>query len=623
MCGIFGTVGTIDKSLLVKMAETLKHRGPDDVGFFFDDGIGLGNTRLSIIDVKGGHQPVHNEDSTIWITHNGEIYNFQQLRNALSKSGHKFYTNSDTEVIVHAYEEWSTDCVKEFNGMWAFAIWDSNRRLLFISRDRLGIKPVYYVATDKRFTFASEIKALLLDQSVRKMPNDKVIYDYLVCGLVDHAEQTFFRQIKRLMPAHNLLFNECGIQIERYWETPFHSKEIENSDKNDNAYASQFFDLFKESVERQLMSEVPIGTCLSGGLDSSSIACMIAQLLRLDSPTLPQTMVFATGKQKTFTACFKEKQIDEREYADEVITRTAAERNVVYPDSTQFWKDIERLVYSQEEPFTGLSVYAQYCVMKLASQKVKVLLDGQGGDELLTGYIAYHLVFLQDLLKKRKIISFMKELFSSLDILVPHIRHYLFSPRSKQARKMKLLLNDSFRSECASTSNELSLIKYKDLPDLMRRDMTQNNLPALLRYEDKNSMAFSVEARVPFLDYRLVEYASSLPITQKLRNGWTKLVLRNSMKGVLPEKVRKRRKKVAFATPDVTWLRDLEKEIREVLMSPEFQRRRYFRQQEVLKELNEFFKGKSNDSEILWRILNLELWLRIFIDKETREATTE
>lgn len=618
MCGIFGIVGTVDKSLIQRMAEILRHRGPDDLGFFFDhETAALGNTRLSIIDIEGGHQPIHNEDSTLWVTYNGEIYNFQELRQVLSKAGHKFYTNSDTEVIVHAYEEWGENCVKEFNGMWAFALWDSNKKRLFLSRDRFGIKPLYYFSDGKRFIFASEIKAILLDRSILKTPNDKIIYDYLVYGLADHTEQTFFTQIKRLLPGHNLWVDDNGIRVKRYMDTLPLNREVEDSSVNDDAYAKRFQELFKESIRLQMISEVPIGTCLSGGLDSSSIACMINQLLKVNHEVLGEANIFTKDRQKTFTACFGDKKLDEREYAEEVIAHTRAERNFVYPDSEQLWEDIIRLVYFQEEPFTGPSVYAQWCVMKLASRKVKVVLDGQGGDELLTGYIAYHLVFLQDLLKKKKTMRFIKESFSSLDILAPHVRHYLFSPRHKLAREAITLLNGEYASRFASRAEEDALVRYEDLPDLMYKDLTKTNLPALLRYEDKNSMAFSIEARVPFLDNKLVEYAFSLPVTQKIRDGWTKLVLRNAMRGIIPEKIRNRRRKIAFATPNVIWLRELEKEIREVLASSEFRDRKYFNQKRILERIDAFFKGKSNHySEMLWRILNLELWLRVFIDEK-------
>jgi asparagine synthase (glutamine-hydrolysing) len=609
MCGIFGTFGSVDKELFNAMSDSLRHRGPDDVGFFFDNNVALGNTRLSIIDIKKGHQPIHNEDSTIWITFNGEIYNFQELRMELEKLGHKFYTNSDTEAIVHAYEEWGENCVKKFNGMWAFAIWDKNKKQLFLSRDRLGIKPLYYYFDGKRFIFASEIKAIILDKSISRIPNDRIIYQYLVHGLHDHTEQTFFSQIKKLLPAHNLLADENGVQVQRFWDIQYINNETQSTSINDDVYAERFLELFKDSVRLQLISEVPIGTCLSGGLDSSSIAYMINHLLINNA----EVIKVIGERQKTFTACFEDEQIDERKYAEEVIAQTRAEGNFVLPSSERLWEDIKKLVYFQEEPFMSSSVYAQWCVMKLASQKVKVVLDGQGGDELFAGYVLYYLMFLQDLWKKRKIGNFIKELLSSLDILAPYLKLYLSLPYSKRLSEIKNLLDDEFVSEFGSITD---IPKYEDLPTLLYGEITKTSLPALLRYEDKNSMALSIEARVPFLDHRLVEYIFSLPITQKLKNGWTKRILRNAMKGMVPEKVRKRRKKIAFATPEAAWLRELGKEIREVLVSHEFGERRYFDQQEILKKFDEFRCGKSgNYANIFWRILNLELWFRIFIDK--------
>jgi len=610
MCGVFGVFGSIDTELVKAMSGVLKHRGPDDSGFFFDDAVALGNTRLSIIDVKGGHQPIHNEDSTIWITFNGEIYNFQELRPKLEKSGHKFYTDSDTEVIVHAYEEWGENCVREFNGMWAFAIWDSNKKHLILSRDRLGIKPLYYFFDGKRFVFASEIKAILLDKSIPKKPNDKVIYDYLVYGHHDHTEQTFFSQINRLLPAHNLLVNANGVQIKKYWDIEYLNKETENSDANDSIYARKFLDLFEDSIRLQLISEVPLGTCLSGGLDSSSIVCMINKLL-LQNTDLVEVI---GERQKTFTACFKEKEIDEREYVEEIISNTKAEKNFLYPNSKQLWKDIRNIVYYQDEPFMSSSVYAQWCVMRAASQKVKVILDGQGGDELLAGYEPYYLFLIQELWKKKKIGGFIKELLLGFDIISPYVKRYLFSLFNKRLNETKELLDKSFISEF-SPKAEIDQ-KYGDLPELLRIEMTQTSLPPLLRYEDKNSMAFSVESRVPFLDHRLVEYVFSIPITQRLKNGWTKYILRNAMKDALPEKIRKRRRKIGFRTPEVAWLREIGKEIGEIFASREFGERKYFNQKEIVERFNEFQDGRLDRyANTFWRILNLEMWFRVFIDE--------
>lgn len=590
------------------MSEALKHRGPDDQGFFFDDRVALGNTRLSIIDIKGGHQPIHNEDSALWIVFNGEIYNFQDLRVRLENLGHRFYTDSDTEVIVHAYEQWGENCVKEFNGMWAFAIWDSNKKQLFLSRDRLGIKPLYYFSDGKRFIFASEIKAIILDESIPRVPNDRMIYEYLMYGLHDHTEETFFGQIKRLLPAHNLLLHEGSIHISEYWSIPKITRDIESPDTSDALLSKEFLRRFQDSVRLQLVSEVPVGTCLSGGLDSSSIVCTINQMLSLDT-------IEAIGeRQKTFTVCFEDKQIDEREYIKEVIARTRTEENLIFPSSRQLWEDLESLVFFQEEPFMSSSVYAQWCVMKLASSKVKVVLDGQGGDELLAGYEPYYLTFILDLWRKKKIGTLVRELQQSLDTTGQYIKQYVFSSYRKRLKGIVGLLDSRFASEFLST--EMSASGREDLSGLLHQEMTKTSLPRLLRYEDKNSMAFSVEARVPFLDHRLVEYVFSLPANQRLRDGWTKYILRNAMKGILPEKIRTRRRKIGFAVPEAAWLRELENEIRGVFASQKFGNRKYFNQEEVLKGFDEFCQGKSDlDANIFWHILNLEMWLRVFIDQ--------
>jgi asparagine synthase (glutamine-hydrolysing) len=611
LCGIFGVYGSVDKELMSSMADSLKHRGPDDKGFFFDDNVALGNTRLSIIDVIGGHQPIHNEDSNIWIVFNGEIYNFKELRPELQKRGHEFYTNSDTEVIVHAYEEWAENCVNEFNGMWAFALWDSKKKQLFLSRDRMGIKPLYYFSDENHFVFASEIKATLLDRAVPETPNDRVIYEYLVHGLHDDTQETFFSQIKRLLPAHNLLLNESGIRIAKYWDINCINKEIESSQSNDNVYAKEFLELFRDSIKHQLISEVPLGTCLSGGLDSSSIVVIVNQLL-----TLNKDVAKIVGEhQKTFTACFEDRKIDEKKYVEEIIARTKAEKNFVFPRSRELWKDLRNFVYHQDEPCMGSSVYAQWCVMRLASRKVKVLLDGQGGDELLAGYVPYYSLLLRKLWKDRKIGNFAKELLLSLDLMSPYIMRFVTSSSySKQLEREKKLLNDDFLHEFNEIHKDNP--QYEDLPELLKNEIIKASLPRLLRYEDRNSMAFSVEARVPFLDHRLIEYVFSLPITQRLKNGWTKYILRNAMRSILPENVRERRNKIGFLTPEELWLRELRKQMRTVFASSEFGKRKYFNQQEILGKFDEFCqKGSRHFAEIFWRILNLEIWFRVFIDE--------
>lgn len=604
MCGIAGFFGLENRNLLKGMLKTLKHRGPNDEGSFFYKNVALGNRRLSVIDIKTGHQPIHNENKKIWITFNGEIYNFMELRKKLGKK-HKFYTKSDTEVIVHAYEEYGTNCVKKLNGMFAFAIWDSGKKQLFLARDRLGIKPLYYHWNGKKVVFASEIKALLQDKTIERAPDDEIIYEYLVYGLHDHKEKTFFKGIKRLLPAHHMIVNKKGIKIKKYWNLKV-NRNFGGSSKKDWEYAKKFYDLFEESVKLRLISEVPLGTCFSGGIDSSSVVCVINKLL-----SKIERRDIIGKKQKTFSACYEDRKVDERKYINEVIKRLDIEKNYIFPSSKMLWKEIREFVYHQEEPVSGTSEYAQWNVFKLASKKVTVTLDGQGGDELLAGYIPYSGVYLLNLLKKRDYLRFLKEFFLSIDLTHPFIKEYLFM--SKKETETKKMLNSAFVLNFEEKVR--SKWKTNDFGDSLLLDTVKYSLPHLLRYGDKSSMAFSVEARVPFLDHRLVEYVFSLPLNQKIKNGWTKYVLRNAMKGVIPEKVRKRRSKIGFGTPQARWMRELGREIKKVFASKMFEKRKYFNQEEVLKKFDEFCKGGLDDyTRIFWRILNLEIWLETFFN---------
>jgi len=607
MCGICGMTdfsSVIDKNLVKRMTRTLKHRGPNDEGWFFDKNVGLGNRRLSIIGIETGHQPIHNEDKTIWITQNGEIYNFQELREIL-KGKHKFYTETDTEVIIHAYEEWGEKCVTKFNGMWAFAIWDSKKKRLFLSRDRFGEKPLYYFFDGRKFVFASEIKSIFQDEKIRKNPNDKKIYEYLLYGLHDSDEDTFFEKIERLLPAHYMIVDKKGIRIKRYWNLRVNNK-FDFSSKKDEEYARKFYELLEDSIRLRLVSEVPIGTCLSGGLDSTTVAVIINKLLV--SGGVSKEMV--GEKQKTFSAVYKDKDVDEREYIEEVAKNTGIEKNFIFPTSQNLWKEMKNLVYHQDEPFGGPSIFAQWSVMKLARKKVTVVLDGQGGDEILAGYIPYYGIYFFNLFQKKQFVHLSKEILLSLDLTLPFVKK--FFAESKHESEIKRMLNSSF----VSAFNKRSKTKWQgnDLAKFLYSEVTQNSIPRLLRYEDKNAMAFSIEPRVPFLDYRIVEYIFSLPINQRIKNGWTKYILRNAVKGLVPEKIRKRRSKIGFAVPERKWLLELKDKIMKTFLSDEFGQSKYFNQKEVIKKFKEFCDGKINDNyvRIFWRILILEMWIKVF-----------
>jgi len=617
MCGICG-LSWQDVALCRVMADILKHRGPDDEGFYFDDKVSLGHRRLSIIDLELGHQPIHNEDKSVWIVYNGEIYNFKEVREDLEKD-HIFHTNSDTEVIVHAYEEFGLDCVKVFRGMWAFCIYDKNKNILFLSRDRFGIKPLYYHFDGKRFVFASEIKALLA--YVKAQPNDETIYDFMVKGSLEHKEDTFFSGIKRVFPSTNLIYNIGTEELrkEKYWDIKTAGSEIESSSLDDEQYAKKFYNIFVDSVKTHLISEVPLGTCLSGGLDSSSIVC-VANSILLSKPH--EQVAKAIGeRQKTFSAVYIEKDIDEREYIKKVIEKTNAEENHVFPSGKGLFNEIENIVYYQDEPFPSTSPYAQWKVMNLASSKVKVLLDGQGGDELLAGYVTHFRIYFSQLLRERRLLTLIKEIVKSSDIIFKHpiarLRIEIMNRLHLRARAMTSVLSKDFLDSFFSKSGPKTK-KTNDVASASYDDLLNGHVQSLLRYEDRNSMAFSVEARVPFLDHRLIEYVFSLPANQRIKNGWTKYVLRNAMRNVLPEEIRTRRDKIGFATPEKKWLIENKEKINEILKSQSFMRRKYFDQKEVMRRFNEFFNGREHDTSVFWKIICLEIWLRVFVDQDTR-----
>lgn len=659
MCGITGIYNLnnepVNVETLEKMTTVLKHRGPDDEGYLFANtkegvheiaggedtpedvlssenvyapkqkidsvdfttsrfNLGFGHRRLSIIDLSpAGHQPMCNEDGSVWLICNGEVYNYLELIPDLKSKGHIFKSHTDTEVIIHAYEEYGVDCVHKFNGMFAFAIWDNNKKRLFCARDRFGIKPFYYYLDDKKFQFASELKAIIADPTIKRKPNDEIVYDYLAYGSLDHTENTFFEDINQLQPAHYLIIENSKQKIKRYWDLE-PSKVQKGVD--DQKCTKKFYELFEDSIKLRLRSDVPVGTCLSGGLDSSSIVCVANKHLKDKS------------KQKTFSSCFENKKYDERKYIQYVIDKTGAETNFTFPSGEELFELIKEVIWHQDEPFGSTSIFAQWHVMKLAKERdVRVLLDGQGADELLAGYHGYYISFFADLIKTFQFKKVLDEInyyskyhsYSKLYAIAMAII-YLAPPLFKFKIKVKYItkikkgwLNTEFVR--ANNKSEIHAQKYKSyLHDHLYQVLT-SGLPALLHYEDRNSMAFSIEARVPFLDYRLVEFVFSLPNNQKINKGVTKIILRNAMKGVLPEEVIKRMDKMGFVTPEDIWFRTVAKDkVLEIINSDSFKKRKYFKIDKIKEEFDAYCKGEKNISSTIWRWINLELWLRRFID---------
>ena len=602
MCGIAGQFcfgkDTPDADLLARMSERLSHRGPDGEGIRICGSAGLVHRRLAIIDLtEDGLQPMANEDKSIWLIFNGEIYNFIELRDELIEKGHTFSSKSDSEVIIHAYEEWSTGCVQKFNGMWAFAIWDERQQRLFCARDRFGIKPFYYTIIDGSFLFASEIKALLAHPKVGLRPDETTLGTYLSWGVLDYSERTMFNGIYQLRPARWIIVTGDGPQEPfLYWD--FDVNPIIGTKASDESAASGLLSTLRDAISIHLRSDVPVGTCLSGGIDSSTLTVLINSLIREED--LPSV----GSRQKTFSVVFKDQRFDESRYIDEIVQSTGVDASRVEPSPEQVWEDIDRLVYTQDEPFGSLSIYAQFCVMRLAREKVKVVLDGQGADELLAGYLAYQKSYISGLLKTGALFTALQEVFGS-------IRHHgrMFSSSIGQ-----VLVRKKRRGFIRITGD---VIKRYDgtLAEVLHRELTATNLPALLHYEDRNSMAFSIEARVPYLDVRLVDYIASLPLNQKIRNGMTKIALRRAIKGIIPESVRCRRDKMGFVTPEEVWMKEeLRPFVLEILSSDRFRARPYWNAGAVTSNFLEFCDGKTGYSPEIWRIICTELWYRKFFE---------
>lgn len=656
MCGIAGIIdlrdGEIVPDLLKGMTHVMLHRGPDDRGYvLFTRGksegwdplplssldqpmkgesfpMGLGHRRLSIIELsEAGHQPMASQDGSLWIVHNGEVYNYIEIREQLQRKGYRFRSNTDTEVILSAYIEWGEQCLNRFNGMWAFAIWDGRRSRLFCARDRLGIKPFYFFYDGLKFLFASEIKAILEDGSIPRRSNHQIVMDYLLHGFMDHTEETFFQGIRQLPPAHYVMLERGGhggwsLKATRWWDLDIQDGR-ENTALGDGQYAETFYGLLEDSVRLRLRSDVLIGSCLSGGLDSSSLVC-IANKLIFDHHLVGKLVV--GERQKTFSSCFEQGEYDERGFIEEVVAHTGVEANYTFPRGEDLFNEVQRIIWHQDEPFGGTSIFAQWHVMKKAAEKnVKVLLDGQGGDELLGGYHLYFFPYFADFIKSLR----LKRLFEELN---GYAKYHGYSKYSGFRYGLSFLVPARLKAF-------LKFVSGKRVPGWVSRDfirfnrnlkeppnrfptlldrygyhlLTKGTLPSLLRYEDRNSMAHSIEARVPFLDYRLVEFLFSLPPSQKLRQGTTKVILRNSMKGILPEKVRRRMDKMGFVTPEALWFRTTAREKAwEILTSKSFEERGYFNVKEIQRAFEEHVVGRRDLGFTPWRWINLELWMRQF-----------
>lgn len=603
MCGIAGDYrfgsGSPDKDLVRRMSEILRHRGPDGGSIYTSGRVSLAHRRLKIIDLSdSGIQPMANENGTLWIVYNGEIFNYIELRAELIRSGHRFSTETDTEVILHAYEEWGADCLSRFNGMWAFAIYNTHDESLFCARDRFGIKPFYYAPINGGILFGSEIKALLLHPEVGRRPDDEMVRTFLAWGVHDHTEKTMFEGVFQIPPGHFITVSPKGAgEAIRYFKLTVSSETV-STDEINTAAPKELLVLLEDAVRLRLRSDVPVGTCLSGGIDSSTVTALINRLIKRESPE-------SVGeRQKTFSACFDDPASDESRYMNIILDATGASNDRIFPDGACLKEDLARLLYMMDEPFGSLTCYSQYCVMQAASSHVKVVLDGQGADEELAGYIGYLPSLGKELWASGKPLAAITAWFHALRRHLP----FFLDARSQLAVRRR-------RRACIRGDYPVIDRYHGPLSEILRREISETNLPALLHYEDRNASAFSIEARVPFLDYRLVEYIASLPLDQKVRDGETKHVLRQAISGLVPDEIVHRRDKMGFSTPEAIWMKEvLADQILALFTTDRFRSRPYWDADCLLHEFEAFLYGKAPYSTDLWRFACVERWLVMFFD---------
>src|SRR6266705_2287068 len=640
MCGICGILdlrgNNVSAEELKAMSNVLRHRGPDDQGRFFSGPRAFGFRRRSIVDLAGGHQPRTNDDGSVWIVFNGEIYNHAELRPGLQKRGHRFTSNSDTETILHLYEEYGDDCVCHLRGMFAFAIWDTRRKRLFCARDRLGIKPFYYAMVGDRFTFSSEIKALLEVQGVRPRLNRDALPEFFAFGYLS-SQETLFADVYKLLPGHRFYIDlATGTekpQISQYWDLDCSLPEHPLSEAD---YVSQFSDLFTETVRGHLMSDVPLGVFLSGGLDSSSIAAVMASLKK--EPI------------QTISVGYEESRFSELPYARAVAKHIGAEYTEVILGPDDFFASLPQLIWHEDEPLVWPSSVALFFVSRLASEKVKVVLTGEGGDELFAGYLKYR-VALWNLrggpLYRKFVPRFLqqvvrKALSSGLgpDWALRKLRHsFLYHPDSFEQiyfdnfyaafpqHQQPLLFTPALNDEVRDVNAYANAMRYfpsnglhgNSLNELLYMDI-KTYLVELLMKQDQMSMAASIESRVPFLDHKVVEFAATLPQRYKLRFSSGKYLLRKAMARKLPPEILQRNKK-GFPTPIRPWLRNqLFERLSAILTDGRMAERQLIEPSYVQHLLSAHRQGNSSATEGCWRLLNFELWCRIFFDRDTSVA---
>jgi asparagine synthase (glutamine-hydrolysing) len=602
MCGISGIVNKYNEPVnseeIKKITDLIIHRGPDSEGYFFGRNFALGNRRLRIIDLsERGHQPMTFQGKYT-ITFNGEIYNFLEIKQDLINLGYCFNSDSDTEVILAAYDSYGTNCVNLFNGMWAFALFDKVQNIIFCSRDRFGVKPFYYTELNDKFVFGSEIKQLL-NYQVNRRVNIPILMDYIVVGNEDHTSDTFFYNIKKLDQSHSLIYNLANhtYSVFKYYDLVIDEKI---SQLNEHDSVERFKSVFYKSVALRLRSDVKVGTCLSGGLDSSSVSTIASSLYNLD-------------KSRRFTAITAqslEPLLDESKYAEKVVNKAGLDWHITVPTTTGFIEKIDKLVYTQEEPFGSPSVYMQYCVFEKAKELgCIVMLDGQGGDETLLGYERYYPSYL---FSQGLWCGFMNLFVSAKNSRLSKKELLLYSLYFTNASLRLKILSKKFsfiKREYFDLINRdlifASSRSYNDIVQLQKLELMQLQLPHLLKYEDRNSMQNSIESRLPFLDYHLVETALSINNQFKIKDGWTKYLLRKMVEDIVPYEIAWRKNKIGFNAPEKTWLTGINDTMLKQISDSQLLTK-------ISKRESIHRNFERMDLRTKWRLYNVAKWEEVF-----------